>query len=478
MKDIFQNTLTNIKDVFANLKKSRLFYLCLVGAGLMLPALFFEWAVYILAAFIAISIFFLKFDEGLGFIVFFYPAEAVFETSYINIYFALFGLFVVYYGVRHIIKLIKTKEKPNLSIVVSVIIYLIILVLPIRTGLDGSKSHFASFEYIASVAIVMALVYIVLKNREGFNFLIPIRLFICGLLMSCIYGLFYNVSDRLQCVITYSDYFDSVARFSGLFTGSNMLAIMSAFAFFITLYLYFSKKIQREAYLYTLISFVAGYSTMARSFLYTAIICFVLYAIFVVIRDKKQSYKEILPFLAIFIIIALIMFDTTKNHIRRLTLDDLTNGYSNSTDKTIEEMEQMHDPGRGGLFKWYFKDFMSSITTILLGRGIAHPWKWGLSSHNTYLQSLWCTGIVGTLILCVIILLFIKAFTNLKLIDIIKLIFTNPAIYVLFIPILALLFIENLFFKMQCTVAVLLITSALLVISKNKEKTEEKSQKK
>ena len=45
----------------------------------------------------------------------------------------------------------------------------------------------------------------------------------------------------------------------------------------------------------------------------------------------------------------------------------------------------------------------------MFGRGISYPWL-GLSSHNTYLQCLWNTGLVGLVLLVALFILFFKKY--------------------------------------------------------------------
>ena len=184
------------------------------------------------------------------------------------------------------------------------------------------------------------------------------------------------------------------------------------------------------------------------------------------------------PEIAGIILVMLVLFMYTKEHFGRLSADDLVNGYNNSVD--AENINQIADPGRGGLIKIYVKDFLSSALVILFGRGLAAPWIGGtncLSSHNTYLQAFWNTGIVGVILFVAVMLIIIKKYSALNSKTLIKSAFTDFGNYILILPILAIMFIENLFMNMQMIIAVMVVVFAICSVKMNK-KTEEKFEEK
>ena len=182
-------------------------------------------------------------------------------------------------------------------------------------------------------------------------------------------------------------------------------------------------------------------------------------------------YKSVLPFLIEFAIVMLICFEHSKVHFQRADTSDLVHGYDHGTVDTdvTDSAENFVDPGRGGLIKIYLKDYLSSVLVVLFGRGISHPWFGSYSAHNTYLQAFWNTGLIGVSLLIVIAFLFLKKFTNLKFVTLLKKTFTDLSLYQLLIPVLAIMFIENLFMNMQMIVVVMVVLFAILIVQRKAE---------
>ncbi|MBP3581274.1 MAG: hypothetical protein J6J33_00805, partial [Clostridia bacterium] len=219
---------------------------------------------------------------------------------------------------------------------------------------------------------------------------------------------------------------------------------------------------------------------LARSFLYAYFGAFALFVIAIIVKEKKNFWKVILPEVLCLVFVMLVLFVYTKAHFGRVTVSDLVNGYDNSVD--AENISQIVDPGRGGLIKIYVKDFLSSIMIILFGRGLSAPWIGGtrkLSSHNTYLQAFWNTGVVGVILFVVLMVLIIKKYSALKWKPLIKSTFADFGNYILMLPILAMMFIENLFMNMQMIIAVMVVLFAVSAVkqgAKSVQETEEKAE--
>ena len=459
MKDILKRHIDKIKSDSNDLLKNKTFYLFVILTALIVPALFFEPFVYVVCLMAVVLSVFFTVEQSFGLIFYLYSFFGIFSTEKINLLFVVIALITIVLTIKTLIDMIKTKSKPNWWFVLFVATYLLFLILPIHQGTNGQVSSFCNLEYFGSVCVFFAMCYIIFYNREKINFLNIFKIFICGFLIAGLFGLFYFCSDRLQSIIADTIYhgIEGSSRYCGLFIMPNTLADIASVALGLILYFIYSKKIGLFGYISFAGVFVLGYLTLARAFLYIAIIEFVIFAIITIIRDKKQSYKTILPLAIETILIMLICFHATSIHVQRLGFGDLVNGYNLS----VEDLNKVNDPGRAGLIKKYLLDYVSAPIAILFGRGIAHDWLGGYSSHNTYLQAFWNTGLVGVLILIIACLLYLKMNTNLGFNNYIKTAFSNAGNYLLILPVLALMFIENLFMNLQMIITIILVIVAL-----------------
>lgn len=468
LKNQFNSFNLSLKKLFRN----KLFYVYLISFIFVFLSLFFEKAPIYLCAYILFFICVLDKTDALAMLFFFYPFFAIFVTKKdVNLYNYMYAISVIILAIKYLIDVILKKKKIDWVLVCAVLVYMIYLILPIHKNDAGEWVNFCNLKYFASVGSFFLTVYLVFIYKDEIDFVRIFHIFMTGFLIAGVLGVFVFCSPRLQNVMDLLIYVGyNLDRYNGLFQVPNTLAIVSLVVLALTMFMHYNKKIGNIAYLYFTGAFVLGYVTMARSFLYAFIIGFVVFSILVIVRDRKNWYKTLLPYVGIMIVVALIFLKYTVVHLSRLGFSDLLNGYGDSVNKSDEELMEIVDPGRGGLIKKYAKDYLSSALVILFGRGIAHPWL-GLSSHNTYLQALWNTGLVGIVLLVVLFILFLKKYSAKKSKELLKSIFTNAGLYLLLLPILAMAFVENLFMNMQMIIIVNMIILVILA-SLKKENSE------
>ena len=458
--DMLKKQLENAKFSIKNLLHNKLFYVYLTSFIFVFLSIFFEKAPIYLCAYILFFVCILNMQDAISMLLFFYPFFSIFVTKkQVNLYFYLFAVSLVIFAIKYLVDVFTKKKKIDWVLVVAVCVYLLYLVLPLHKNEQGKFVNFCNLKYFASVGVFLLAVYLIFIYKDKLDGAKIFKVFMAGFLIAGVMGVFVFCSPRLKSVLDLLTY--KIPRYNALFQVPNTLAIISLVASSITLYLHYNEKIKSEAYLFFAGSFVLGYLTMARSFLYPETILFVLYLIFTCIKYKKESWKIVLPYVAIIIVVALAFFKYTLAHLERFGFKDLLKGYGNSVDASDAELNQMIDPGRGGLIKKYGKDYLSSALVILFGRGIAYPWM-SLSSHNTYLQCLWNTGLVGLVLIIALFVLFLKKYCAKKSKELVKSIFTNVSLYMLLLPILAMAFVENLFMNMQMIVTILLVIFAVL----------------
>lgn len=480
-QDILKKQLNNLTDSIKKLWASKIFKIYLVLMVASVFALFFEAAAVVLCALIFLLAFVLPVGEILGMLLFYYPFFSIFMFKGVNLYFVLFAGVVGVLAVKHLIAAFKKQEKLDYLFIVSVLVYLIYIILPIRNTIEGNFKTGCDITYFASALAFFVMLYVVFKQKDKIDYLKCLHLFVVGFLLAGCFGWFAYVSPRLKEVMSIIDYVGiDLLRYNGLFGFPNTLAIVGLIAASIIFYLQYKDKIGKVAYLYHTLIFALCYITLARSFLYAYFGAFALFVIAIIVKEKKNFWKVILPEVLCLVFVMLVLFVYTKAHFGRVTVSDLVNGYDNSVD--AENISQIADPGRGGLIKIYVKDFLSSIMIILFGRGLSAPWIGGtrkLSSHNTYLQAFWNTGVVGVILFVVLMVLIIKKYSALKWKPLIKSTFADFGNYILMLPILAMMFIENLFMNMQMIIAVMVVLFAVSAVkqgAKSVQETEEKAE--
>lgn len=478
-QDILKRQLSNFVDNIKKLWASKIFKVYLALMAVSVFALFFEAAAVVLCTLIFALAIVLPIGEMVGMLLFYYPFFSIFMFKGVNLYFILFAGVIGVFAVKHLIGVIKKKEAFDWFFIASVLAYLIYIILPIRNTFSGNFKAGCDIKYFSSALAFFVMLYVVYKKKTEIDYLMCLHLFVVGFIVAGCLGWFVYVSPRLKLVMTLVDYIGiDLLRYNGLFGFPNTLAIVGLIASTIVFYLQYKKKINFVAYIYQTIIFALCYITLARSFLYAYFGALVLFVFATIIKEKKGAIKVILPQIAGLLFVMLVLFMYTKAHFGRVSVNDLVNGYNNSVD--VEDMSQVVDPGRGGLIKIYVKDFLSSIFVMLFGRGLSAPWIGGireLSSHNTYLQAFWNTGVVGVILFVGLMLIIIKKYCALKWKTLIKSTLTDFGNYLLILPVLAIMFIENLFMNMQMIIAVMVVLFAISAVKTIKNENQIETEK-
>ena len=449
------------KDNIISLLKNKLFYVYLFLLIVLVCSCFNVYLSSLLVlAVIFVSIFY-NFQTSFELILFLFPFRLI--TS--NIYDYLFFIVMCVFFIKFLINSIKEKHFPKKYIVyfALVLCFIIYLVLPIHKSFDaGFLSSFSLSNFLFCFNLFLAL-FLFAVNLKELKFLRLFRILFIGFVLSNIVAVICLVVPSMQTNFLILKRYELI-RFPGLFIHPNRLSTMSIILVVCLLYFYLLKKIGHiEFVLSFVLTCAVGYATLSRTFLYCFIISFVFFVIVTIVKDKKQFYKKTLIVFSLFLASTLIMFNYSKILFNDLGISEIFFGYGNSVDNSYEDLINGGDPGRGGLYKVYFLDLISSPIVFLFGRGMSHEpiIKSGLTSHNTYLQIAWKIGIVGVLLFIVIMLASIKLYTNISYKKFIKTAFSDIYLYLLIVPILAGIFVENIFPAVELVVYLVIIISAV-----------------
>lgn len=450
-----------ITDFIKSLFKNKVFYLYLALFLIILASSFNSFFILLSIFIIVYAVIFLNFENSLSMLLFLFP----FKLLTARIFDYLFAFAMLVYWVKFIIKSIKTKEFKKIYTVyfITVAIFIIYLALPIHKSFEGEfKSSFTLNNFLFCFNLFLAL-FLFAVNLKELKFLKLFRILFIGFVLSNIVAVICLVVPSMQTNFVILKRYELI-RFPGLFIHPNRLSTMSIILVVCLLYFYLLKKIGHiEFVLSFVLTCAVGYATLSRTFLYCFIISFVIFVIVTIVKDKKQFYKKTLIVFSLFLASTLIMFNYSKILFNDLGISEIFFGYGNSVDNSYEDLLNGGDPGRGGLYKVYFLDLISSPIVFLFGRGMSHEpiIKSGLTSHNTYLQIAWKIGIVGVLLFIVIMLASIKLYTNISYKKFIKTAFSDIYLYLLLIPILAGIFVENIFPAVELVVYLVIIISAV-----------------
>lgn len=450
-----------ITDFIKSLFKNKVFYLYLALFLIILASSFNSFFILLSIFIIVYAVIFLNFENSLSMLLFLFP----FKLLTARIFDYLFAFAMLVYWVKFIIKSIKIKEFKKIYTVyfITVAIFIIYLVLPIHKSFDaGFLSSFSLNNFLFCFNLFLAL-FLFAVNLKELKFLKLFRILFIGFVISNIVAVICLVVPSMQTNFVILKRYELI-RFPGLFIHPNRLSTMSIILVVCLLYFYLLKKIGHiEFVLSFVLTCAVGYATLSRTFLYCFIISFVIFVIVTIVKDKKQFYKKTLIVFSLFLASTLIMFNYSKILFNDLGISEIFFGYGNSVDNSYEDLLNGGDPGRGGLYKVFFLDLISSPIVFLFGRGMSHEpiIKSGLTSHNTYLQIAWKIGIVGVLLFIVIMLASIKLYTNISYKKFIKTAFSDIYLYLLLIPILAGIFVENIFPAVELVVYLVIIISAV-----------------
>lgn len=482
-------TLMNLKNNLLELLKNKIFYLYLISFLFLFGSIFYEPLIYVVSFLAVVISIFLTVTHTIALLLFLFSFYALFiiTGNFIfnlqSLYMIVFALMIFIMVVKHVILVIKKERKLNYVLLALMAVFLIYIILPIRRTDSGNFSPICSINDFLTLGCFFSLFYVIYAERKNIDFLLIVRILFVSFILSGVLGLLRPISERLQTIIGSFDYDNDLQRYCGLFQGPNSLSVYSAFLMSGVLYLFYNKKISYEAYFYFFVIFILGYASLARSFLYSFAVCFIIYIIASIVKEKKNFWKTTLPFVLEIIVACLILFNQTKSHLGRFGIDDLLHGYGNSTDLPLEDLEQIDDPGRGGLLKKYFYDFISSPLIILFGRGVSYPYLGGYAVHNFYVQIFWNIGIIGVLLFITIVLCYIYYSADTKAVEILKRAIKMISLYFLTIPFLMIFFVESMFPGIFFVMSILyysVILNAGIRDNMNKnieEKTEEIIQK-
>lgn len=351
-----------------------------------------------------------------------YPFTSIMSYDFYGPYLIISLVLYSAIFVRTIFNIINKKTKNSLSYLVIglLVLYMIYSMLPIFNRKVGllSITSFANIFFVAMVFI----------NRNELHFKKLALCFSVALVYSCVLSIFVNYVSAWRNFLDYSGVVgrNVIPRLCAFYFHQNILVGFSCFSISMLCYLQYKKQIDDLMfYLLFVPTFMFGYLTISRAYIVVLFIVLATDFIFLIIRDKKESLKTILPIIFIIIITALILYKITGFYCLRF-LDDYEfnpdpnddsiydgKNYTEENWLLVFAGEKIYNPGRVSLYKIYFKFFLNNPINFIFGRGNNFPYIGKTHSHNLIIDLIYVNGIVGILIYLVM-LFFMFDLKNIK----------------------------------------------------------------
>lgn len=355
-----------------SIRKNRLFWDCAVMAILLFLRSVNNIFIYPAILFGTAVIFLCKKTRGFNFLLFLLSFASIYKIMPGQISF-LSVLFAIY-----IIRIIsEMKVSRNfLWLLLLFIIYTVVL------------SGISKIVIIATTVCGFLMINYLCK-ADCSEYHAAIRAFSMGIILASIIGMFSKSFPILKSFIRHNvlklGEGNYITRFAGLDGNSNYYTMNISVALScLAVMIIREKRNGLNVALFIVLS-VFGLLSVSKSFLAAWIILLVV----MLAKTMKAGEKKFLIFTAILVIGGLIVywfaFDAVKAYISRLS-------------KLQSQTFSRFTTSRSDIWKMYMKYIFTHPKTLFLGNGIGRSLLNGRGAHNTYIESLYSLGIIGTVL--------------------------------------------------------------------------------
>ena len=206
----------------------------------------------------------------------------------------LVGFLILELGVLYLCRVVKHEFKLNWRTLIPIALFLVYIVLPF---------HECSWQSFAVKLIFFLLLYVVFEERKQIDYCYIVRLLVLGLVVSCLFVLFRDLSPLMIDNIKIF-YYGSGARFHGLMAHPNVLARFLMLTICAILILKYKNKITIIEFLIEFIPmFVFGYLTISRMFVVALAVGLGIFGVLDLVKRRVKA----LPFLTTILLIICII---------------------------------------------------------------------------------------------------------------------------------------------------------------------------
>ncbi len=264
----------------------------------------------------------------------------------------------------------------------------------------------------------LAFFYIVIDDFKNININMAILSAGFGFLYSSFAGLFVGVIPYLKnnIIIYYSG---NMKRFSGSLNNPNVFYCIGLVVTSSILTQVLNKRLSLWWLLLEIPVLIFAYMAVSKTFILAGVVIAVLAVISACIKNSKFKWKTIGSMALIVLLVCATMFPYTKEYYNRFF-------HSTSSDSYVDEnmgsgMQGGTEDNKGSdrglinlttgrveIWKAYFKHFKEE-NKFLTGFGINTAYGYlPNNTHNTYLQVLYETGIIGVLLILACVVVYLR----------------------------------------------------------------------
>lgn len=309
----------------------------------------------------------------------------IFEISVINLSFFNFAssIFVLIFFIKYIIDLIYKKR----NMYTRPAIISIVLCLYSFMNFDIAKEY-----YIVANIVLIVLIYLTFVHARDLNVISLCKYYLLGVILSAVVGIIFCVFPSLRNFVMMEN------RFCGLNENPNTLQILCVISLSIVLTLFFKNYFSKSYMLFFVAFFVfVGVLTLSKAFIVCVSVLILVYFVLMTKRNKKQALIEFPIFVVLSIVVIYIFFDKFISIFSRF----FAYGDDNILDSILT--------GRFSLWKNYLKYWLSNWAYFIFGCGVSHKQPYELGPHSSYIYIIYTFGIVGTFLICLLVIEYLKA---------------------------------------------------------------------
>lgn len=215
------------------------------------------------------------------------------------------------------------------------------------------------------------------------------RHFLFGLILSCCIALFSDSIPGLNAMLSAATINQSVSRFSGLWNDPNTYSVFMSVGLTIVFLFYAKKEISAMAF-YVLAGILSVFALLSLSKMCLILVLFVWIGMLMI--NKKIEISQKILIVAAFGLLCICVWyffpDIISTYIWRFNMDS-SNSYSLDS-LTTHRFE---------LWKIYISELNDDPISWIIGNGMGCSLPIGRAAHQSVLQIIYNSGIVGLLLL-------------------------------------------------------------------------------
>lgn len=365
-----------------------------------------------------------KMSIALSYILYLLPFSMVLKIP--NLSFGFYPIIVAVsifgFGVEWIIQVVKKKRKIQILTILPTSIYILYLF----TLFIINNYSFLNFVTLTMGALFL---FVVIEFMKDIDIKEIFCSFILGILISCLIGIFYKHYPNLRGFYNITNAL-GVIRFSALFPNTNAFTMNVLMAIGMVLVLYLKRDLKILVYPVLLLLLIISFETLSK--MTYIVLILLLIALFVVklISDKKFKISKFtyIPLILTIFLSCLIQINNCVLITKRLAMpfsedqveiniesaevdENLQNGeISTNTNGVLNNFTT----GRVDLWKRCINEIATNTRNMFFGvqsgRDVYVIETVEGSPHNTFLQAIYASGVLGLILLASILSCYLVHF--------------------------------------------------------------------